>query len=128
MKLKKKLFQRKTMLDYFDFRTDLLAVHVVQYQELLQVNRRFSPSRKGHWKIKLEITKLICSKCCILISVVTVSSLFQFKARSNNHTSLIFRGLPLRSYLFIVSNAFLTNSSSLNSTTLQENKVQSIKV
>lgn len=37
-------------------------------------------------------------------------------------TSLIFKGLPLRSYLFIVSNAFFTNSSSLNSTTLNKGK------
>lgn len=33
-------------------------------------------------------------------------------------TSLMFSGLPLRSCLFIVSIAFFTNSSSLNSTTL----------
>ena len=34
------------------------------------------------------------------------------------HTSLMLSGLPLRSCLFMVSTAFFTNSSSLNSTTL----------
>jgi len=125
MKLKIRLFKRGTALDSFGFRTHFLSDHSALYQDPPQASGHFSPFRKCHKKIKLKVTQLRHSHHYNR----RLSSEFCIKSNSSNHTSLIFSGLPLRSYLFIVSNAFLTNSSSLNSTTLRGNKnICSIKI